>query len=209
MSQKKIKIIITDDHKLFRTGVRNCLEKRADIEIIGEAENGLQLLKLLEFVKPDIIFLNIQMPVMNGVDTLPIIREKYPDLKVIILSMHNDPEVVRKMIDLGANTYFTKEAGSDKIYEAILALSKQWFFISDTVRKSMEKKENSSKDGFSDKEIEILKEIQHSSSVEEIAKHVELSPLTVELILNKLKIKAGVENHTDLIDFAIKNITDR
>ncbi|MCZ2459814.1 MAG: response regulator transcription factor [Chitinophagales bacterium] len=204
MTKEKIRIIITDDHKLFRTGVRNCLEKRSDIEFIGEAENGLQLLKLLEFVKPDIIILNINMPVMNGADTMPIIREKYPDLKVIILSMHNDWAVIRKMIELGANAYLTKDVGSDEIYEAILTLSKQWFFINETVRKAMEARECSPKNGFSAREVEILKKVPYAISIKEIAEQVALSPRTVEAILKKLKMKADVENYTALIEFAKK-----
>src|SRR5665213_3215272 len=103
--EKKITIIHCDDHALFRSGVRTALLKYTDIELIDESGNGLELLKLLETTIPDIVILNVAMPVMDGIVTLPKIRERYPELKVIVLSMHNSPEVITKMMQLGANSY--------------------------------------------------------------------------------------------------------
>jgi DNA-binding NarL/FixJ family response regulator len=84
---EKIKVIITDDHALFRQGVRAALSYREDIEFLGEAENGMQLLNLLKFLKPDVI-LNIQMPIMDGIATLPEVKKILPDTKIIMLTMH-------------------------------------------------------------------------------------------------------------------------
>src|SRR5919202_3701002 len=114
-----IKVIITDDHALFRTGVKTSLANRKDIQMIGEAENGMQLLNLLKHIKPDIILLDIQMPIMDGLTTLPEVKKLYPDIKVIMLSMHNDPSMITKMMEIGANSYLTKDSDSEKIYEAI------------------------------------------------------------------------------------------
>jgi DNA-binding NarL/FixJ family response regulator len=136
MSDQAIKIIITDDHSLFRSGVIKCLAGKPGIEIIGEAENGLHLLKLLEHVQPDIILMGITMPVMNGEKAMPIVRKKYPALKVIILTMHNDYNMICRMVELGANAYLTKETGAEEIYNAILACHKNWFYINHTVRRA-------------------------------------------------------------------------
>lgn len=123
-----IKVIITDDHALFRTGVKTSLVGRKDIQMVAEAENGMQLLNLLKHIKPDVILLDIQMPIMDGLTTLPEIKKLYPDVKVIMLSMHNDPSMITKMIEIGANSYLTKDSDSEKIYEAIKTCYHQEFF---------------------------------------------------------------------------------
>ena len=135
--QSKIKIIVTDDHALFRRGVRTALDKWSDLEIIEEACNGQELLDLLETVIPDIVILNITMPVMNGIETLPIIREKYPDLKVIVLTMHNDSRMVTKMMSLGANTYLTKNSDSAKICEAIRCVHEYGYYYSEAIKEAL------------------------------------------------------------------------
>src|SRR5262245_18390788 len=132
-SDDEIKIILCDDHKLFRWGVRNALSRRKEIEIISEAENGQDLLDQLETLRPDLVIMGISMPVMDGIHTLPILRKKYPALKVIILSMHNDHSVICRAIELGANTYLTKEADSEEIYQAIIGCSKTWLYINERV----------------------------------------------------------------------------
>src|SRR5947208_16097991 len=107
-----IKVAIADDHALFRTGVKTSLNGRKDIQMVAEAENGMQLLNLLKHIKPDIILLDIQMPIMDGLTTLPEIKKLYPEIKVIMLSMHNDHSVISRMMEIGANSYLTKESDS-------------------------------------------------------------------------------------------------
>jgi DNA-binding NarL/FixJ family response regulator len=135
--QSKIKIIVTDDHALFRRGVRMALDKWSDLEIVGEATNGQELLDLLETVMPDIVILNITMPVMNGIETLPIIREKYPDLKVVVLTMHDNPRMVIKMMSLGANAYLTKNSDSAQICEAIRCVYEYGYHYSEAIKEAL------------------------------------------------------------------------
>jgi len=118
-SNTVIKVAIADDHTLFRTGVKTSLQARKDIQMVAEAENGMQLLNLLRHIKPDVVLLDIQMPVMDGLTALPEIKKLYPDIKVIMLSFLNDNSVISKMMEIGANSYITKESGADMIYEAI------------------------------------------------------------------------------------------
>src|SRR5215218_5103651 len=92
-----IKVAIADDHTLFRTGVKTSLSIRKDVQMVAEAENGMQLMNLLKHVKPDVILLDIQMPIMDGLTTLPEIKKLYPEMKVIMLSMNNDPSIITKM----------------------------------------------------------------------------------------------------------------
>ncbi len=133
----QIKVLITDDHSLFRIALKNALAKRPEIKIVGEAVNGQDLLNQLKAVQTDIIFLGIAMPVMDGLTVLPILRKQYPGVKVIMLTMHNDPGVICRAIELGANAYLTKDVDSESIYKAIDSCCRNWFYINDTVRNAI------------------------------------------------------------------------
>src|SRR6516225_3330427 len=134
---KVIKVVIADDHALFRAGVKTALSIKKDVELIAEADNGMQLLNLLKHVEPDVILLDIQMPIMDGITTLPEIRKLYPKIKVIILSMHNDHSMISKLMEIGANSYLTKNSDSETIYQAIKTCSQQEFFFNELTNKAL------------------------------------------------------------------------
>jgi len=136
-STRIIKVIIADDHGLFRQGVKMALSHKKDIVIVGEAENGMQLLHLLKHNLPDIILLDIQMPIMDGISTLSAIRKTYGDIKVIMLSMYNDHSMVTTLMETGANAYLTKTADSESIYEAIKTCYSKSFYFNDLTNISM------------------------------------------------------------------------
>src|SRR3979411_1239072 len=134
---KPIKVAIADDHALFRAGVKTALAARKDIEMIAEADNGMQLLNLLRHIEPDVILLDIQMPIMDGIQTLPEIRKLYHQEKVIILSMHNDHSMISKLMEIGANSYLTKNSDSETIYQAIKTCYEQEFFFNELTNKAL------------------------------------------------------------------------
>ena len=207
-----IKVAIADDHTLFRTGVKTSLSARKDIQMVAEAENGMQLLNLLKHIKPDVILLDIQMPIMDGLTTLPEIKKLYPDVKVIMLSMHNDHSMITRMMEIGANSYLTKESDSETIYQAIVTCYQQEFFFNDLTNKAllnglrMKKPEqmNAPDVHLTEKEITILKLMCEEKSTKEIADMVDLSPRTVEAIRDKLKTKTGVKSMAGLVMYAVK-----
>jgi len=209
-----IKVAIADDHTLFRAGVRTALSMKKDVELIAEADNGMQLLNLLKHIEPDVILLDIQMPIMDGMSTLPEIRKLYPDVKVIILSMHDDASVISKMMEIGANSYLTKNSDSESIYQAIITCYQQEFFFNDLTNKALlnglrtkrTAEQNLPQDvHLTDKEISILKLMCEEKSTKEIADIVDLSPRTVEAIRDKLKSKTGVKTMAGLVLYAVKN----
>src|SRR3982750_1074851 len=132
-----IKVAIADDHTLFRTGVKTSLSSRKDIQMVAEAENGMQLLNLLKHIKPDVVLLDIQMPIMDGLTTLPEIRKLYPDIKVIMLSMYNDHSMISRMMELGANSYLPKDSDSEMIYRAIRTCYESEFYFNDLTNKAL------------------------------------------------------------------------
>jgi DNA-binding NarL/FixJ family response regulator len=207
-----IKVAIADDHALFRTGVKTSLSGRKDIQMIAEAENGMQLLNLLKHIKPDVILLDIHMPIMDGYTTLPEIKKLYPEMKVIMLSMNNDASIITKMMEIGANSYLTKESDSETIYQAIRTCYEQEFFFNDLTNKALlnglrtkKPAEASTPDvHLTDKEVTILKLMCEEKSTKEIADIVDLSPRTVEAIRDKLKTKTGVKSMAGLVMYAVK-----
>lgn len=207
-----IKVAIADDHALFRTGVKTSLSSRKDIQMIAEAENGMQLMNLLKHIQPDVVLLDIHMPIMDGYTTLPEIKKLYPEIKVIMLSMNNDPSIITKMMEIGANSYLTKESDSETIYQAIRTCYEQEFFFNDLTNKALlnglrmkKPQEVATPDvQLSDKEITILKLMCEEKSTKEIADLVDLSPRTVEAIRDKLKTKTGVKSMAGLVMYAVK-----
>jgi len=207
-----IKVAIADDHALFRTGVKTSLTGHKDIQMIAEAENGMQLLNLLKHIKPDVILLDIHMPIMDGYTALPEIKKLYPDMKVIMLSMNNDPSIITRMMEIGANSYLTKESDSETIYHAIRTCYEQEFFFNDLTNKAllnglrMKKPAEAAAPevNLNDKEVTILKLMCEEKSTKEIADIVDLSPRTVEAIRDKLKTKTGVKSMAGLVMYAVK-----
>lgn len=208
-----INVAIADDHTLFRTGVKTSLSIRKDIQMVAEAENGMQLLNLLRHLQPDIILLDIQMPVMDGLATLPEIKKLYPGIKVIMLSMINDHTMITRMMEIGANSYLTKDSDSETIYQAIKTCHEDEFFFNDLTNKALLSglrmkrvpEPVEANVHLTDKEITILRLMCEEKSTREIADAVELSPRTVEAIRDKLKSKTGTKSMAGLVMYAVKS----
>jgi DNA-binding NarL/FixJ family response regulator len=186
---------------------------KSDVELIAEADNGMQLLNLLKHIQPDVILLDIQMPIMDGLATLPEIRKLYPGIKVIMLSMHNDHSIISRLMEIGANSYLTKNSDSETIYEAIRTCYEQEFFFNELTNKALltglrtrktEVQQNEEAQ-LSEKEVRILKLMCEERTTKEIADIVEISPRTVEAIRDKLKVKTGAKSMAGLVMYAIKN----
>ena len=118
-SGEVIKLIITDDHLLYRVAVQIALSSKKDIKVIAEAGDGSELLNLLKTQQPDVILLDVQMPVMDGIATLPKIKKLYPNIRVIMFSMIDDQSMITKLMELGANSYLIKTSDPEIIYKAI------------------------------------------------------------------------------------------
>jgi DNA-binding NarL/FixJ family response regulator len=210
-----INVAITDDHALFRQGVKTALGMKKDIKIMFEADNGMQLLNTLKHMQPDVILLDVSMPIMDGIATLPEVKKLYPHIKVIMLTMHDEHTMIAKLMEMGANSYLTKNSDSELIYEAIKTCHEQEFFFHALTNKALidglRMKRQAAEGPYSqdvklnDKEIMVLRLMCEEKSTKEIADIVDLSPRTVEAIRDKLKSKIGARSTAGLILYAVKN----
>lgn len=211
-----INIIIADDHVLYRAGVKTALLSKKDVKVIAEADNGAHLLALLKAIHPDVILLDIQMPIMDGIVTLAEVKKLYPEIKVIMLTMMDDHSMITKLMELGANSYLTKTSDSEIIYEAIKTCYEQEYYFNSLTNKALlnnlrqknpviPEKLMVEDARLSDKEITVLKLMCEEKSTREIAQAVELSPRTVEAIRDKLKTKTGSKSTAGLIMYAMKH----
>jgi DNA-binding NarL/FixJ family response regulator len=189
LEEKKIIVFHADDHELLRYGVKKSLERWPEIDIIKGISNGKELLKLLETEIPDVILLDFQMPVMDGRETLTRIKEKYPYLKVIILTMHNDEDTIKKMMRLGANSFVTLYEMSDKIAEAILCVHQFNYFYSEAIERAfLGPRPLFERIGreFTVKEQQLLDLLAENKTESQIADTMDISKRTVAALIEKL-----------------------
>lgn len=209
----KINIIITDDHTLFRKGMVALVSDFGFAGEIKEAGNGAELLALLAGANPlpDVILLDLKMPVMDGVEAHGKIKQLYPDVKVIILTMEDDEQYILHLISEGVNGYLLKNAEPDEVETAIVkVIEKGMYFpenITDIVMKNLAKKEKSEvvfNPGFTEREQEVLVLICKQYTAAEIADELKVSVRTAEGYRQKLLEKSGTKNTVGLIINALK-----
>lgn len=209
-----INYIIADDHAIFRQGLKLVLGDDPELNFSGEAENGIELMKLLEEVVPDVILLDLKMPVMDGFEATKQIRAKYPLVKVLILTMHDEEHMILHMLESGANGYLLKNADPEEIKLAIHTVAELNYYFNDFVSNTMLKKivhKNAAVPSFkpapdlNDREIKILQLICQEHTASEIGEKVFLSARTVEGIRAGIMEKVGVRNIAGLVMYAVKN----
>ena len=179
-----------------------------------EADNGEDLLKGLENISPDIILMDLKMPFMDGMEATKEVRKKYPEMKVLVVSMYEDDKFIIHLMEIGANGYLLKNAEPDEIRRAIYSVYENGYYFNDLVNKALLKKlvlKNNLKPSFNqnvdltEREMEVLKMICMEKTAAEIAKEIFLSPRSVEGIRQRLIEKIGVRNTAGLVMFAAKN----
>lgn len=213
-TERTIRVALADDHKIFRDGIKMALKDRDYIKILWEAEDGKDMMHKLRIKQPDVLLMDIRMPEIDGVNAIKLIRKEYEELKIIILSMYDDQEIITRMMEMGSNAYLTKTSDPDEIYQAILSVMNEDFYFNDLVNTAVLLKLQHKKTvrkfypnpiKFSDKEIRILKLISEDKTTDEISKEVFLSPRTIETIRQNMKSKVGVKTIAGLVMYAMRN----
>ncbi|MBP3594780.1 MAG: response regulator transcription factor [Lachnospiraceae bacterium] len=206
-----LKILIADDHSMIREGLKQLLELDGDIQVVGEAGNGEECLEVLKRVNPDVVLLDINMPVMNGLKMLEILRSsKYKNQKILILTIHNEVEYLMKAIDIGVEGYVLKDSDSSILKKAIYKVHAGEKYIDNSMVPLMnervaQEKEKAEEDKLTRREIEVLKLLAEGLFNKEIAYKLSISEKTVKNHVSNIFKKIGVFDRTQAAVYAIKN----
>jgi DNA-binding NarL/FixJ family response regulator len=198
-----IKVLLVDDHKLILSGIRRALEEVDDLEVVGEAETGSQVLPLIHQTSPDIVLLDLRLPDMSGLACLDSIRQRYSDVKIVVLSAFNDPEHIQAAFQRGAIAYILKSVNPVDLPSALRQALDETVFqgvlvIGDTVG------QNGDGLGLTEREISMLKALARGLSNQAISKEFWVTEQTVKFHLSNIYRKLGVANRTEAARFAFE-----
>jgi two-component system nitrate/nitrite response regulator NarL len=212
---KTTKILIVDDHEVVRDGLRNILTSLDNIAIAGEAGNGEDAVKMYSSLKPDLVIMDISMPGMNGIEATRVIKEKDPDARILILTMHDNQEYLNQIIRSGAKGFILKNTDKEELLDAVKTVASGDNFFSKDISKLIidnyirTAKETEKNDGFKEvpltkREIEILKLIASGYSNQEIANILYISYNTVDTHRKNIMHKLSIKNTAGLVRYAIE-----
>ena len=212
-----LKLAIADDHELFRKGFISMLSGVPDFEFVLEAANGQELLDKMATQSVDIVLMDLQMPVMDGMQATEILLEKYPDVKVIVVSMFDEDRFVIHMLEKGVHGYLLKDTSTDEVEKAIYRVAEEGFYYSDFVSRAMHRKmvnrsankqpnfSTTANVGLSNREQEVLRLLCDGLSTTEISDKLFISTRTVEGHRLRILEKTGTKNTAAAVAFAYKN----
>lgn len=203
-----IRILLVDDHKLIRVGLRNVLENQADMEIIGEAGDGEAALRLARELQPDVVVLDINMPEMNGVEATRKLARLDPAPRMLIVSVHKQDPIPTRLLEAGAAGYLTKDMAADEIVAAVRQVSAGRRYLSADVAREMALAQlggTSSLSTLSDREMEVLLLVATGMSLQDIAEKLHVSPKTVATYRYRLFEKLDVTNDVELARYALRH----
>jgi DNA-binding NarL/FixJ family response regulator len=191
-------VLLADDHVLFREGIAEIFDAQEGMRVVGEAENGLEAVAMVEREKPDVVLLDVEMPVMGAENAIEKILRASPSSKVLVLTMYDEPRLVRKLLDLGAHGYIVKNATREELVAAVRTVHR----VEDRVvlsvsRSTADRLEGSKKNALSAREFEILLLIARAMSNSEISSYLHISNGTVKRHLTNIYAKLGVSSRSD------------
>jgi two-component system response regulator NreC len=210
---KKLRILLADDHIVMRTGLRALLERQPNLEVVGESENGREAVELVASLRPDVVVMDVGMPVLNGIEATKTIVSKHPTTAVVILSMHADESYVMRALKAGARGYLLKDSAAIDLISAIHAVSQNKSFFSpkvsrilaeDYVRVLKQKGAVDSYDLLTSREREILQLLAEGKANKEVATALNISPYTVETHRSHILEKLNLHNPAELILYAVR-----
>jgi two-component system, NarL family, response regulator NreC len=210
---KRLRILLADDHIVMRTGLSALLERQPNLEVVGESENGRETVELTGSLEPDVVVMDVGMPILNGIEATKLIVADHPTTAVIILSMHSDESYVMRALKAGARGYLLKDSAPADLLSAIQAVSQNKSFFSpkvsrilaeDYVRVLKQKGAVDSYDLLTDREREILQLLAEGKANKEVATSLNISPYTVETHRKHILEKLNLHNPAELILYAVR-----
>jgi two-component system response regulator NreC len=210
---KKLRILLADDHIVMRTGLRALLERQPNLEVVGESENGRETVELAASLRPDVVVMDVGMPVLNGIEATQTIVTQCPTVAVVILSMHADESYVMRALKAGARGYLLKDSAAADLIGAIQAISQGKSFFSpkvsrilaeDYVRVLKQKGAVDTYDLLTSREREILQLLAEGKANKEVATALNISPYTVETHRSHILQKLNLHNSAELVLYAVR-----
>lgn len=207
----KTRIYLVDDHRLFRSGLRVILEATDDLHVLADLEDGNALLQACERMIPDVVLLDLEMPVMDGLDALKALKEKYPAVHVLLLTMHNKESLIHSCMEHGANGYLLKQASPEEVVQAIRQVVTTGYYFNNHVSRALlsglgrtlqPPGSFTGNVSLTPHELRVLKLICQELTTTEIAEQLHLSPRTVEGYRQKLLHKVNAKNTVGLVVYA-------
>ena len=209
----KIRVLLVDDHLVLRSGLALLLDGQEGLEVVGEADTGLAAMELAAALQPDLILLDVNMPGLNGLDALPSIRQQAPGAKILILTMHSEPEYLRRAIKMGASGYILKKAADTELLSAMQAVLQGGIYVHPSMTRDLltdffpEQKQDEEQDiweSLSPREQQVLRLVALGHTSAEIAGQLGLSDKTVETYRYRGMEKLGLKTRATLVRFALK-----
>lgn len=209
---KKTKVLIVDDHAVFRAGLRALLNLQPDLEVVGEAAEGQEALEKAQKLQPDVILMDISLPGIDGLEATAQMKKRHPKAKVLILTMHEDKRYLYPALKAGASGYVVKRAADTELIEAIRAARRGDAFlhpsmakvIVEDVRTGASKHEEAAAQELSDRESEVLTLIAQGQSYKEMAGLLAVSVKTVETYRERIKVKLGLTTRSEMVRYALE-----
>lgn len=207
--KNEIKIVLVDDHKLLRDGLRNIIEKKSNMHIIGEASDGREAIKIASKLMPDVIIMDVAMPGLNGIEAATQIVKNEPEIKIIGVSMHSGKQFIQGMFKAGAFGYLLKDGDADELIIAISTVIENKKYLSKDLNQDflteLKKGESIKKTLLSAREKEVLQLIAEGKSSKEIGEILFLSPKTIDVHRNNIMRKLDLFTISELTKYAIQN----
>jgi len=207
----KIDIVIAYDHQLFIDGIKSILAEEINISIIGEANNGLELIQLIDSgLKPQIILTDIRMPILDGITATRMLSKDHPKIYILALSMYDQSIDVIEMLEAGAKGYVTKNVEKKELVAAIHKLVKGEFYFSENLPKDIQawfdSEDNSKEKNLTRRETEILRLLAKGRTSAEMAYELKISKYTIDTHRKNIHKKLGIKSNTGLVNYALTNL---
>jgi two-component system response regulator NreC len=208
---KRIRILLADDHAVLRAGLRALLAAQADLEVVGEASDGREAIRLTQSLRPDVVVMDIGMPGVSGIDATALIKHDLPAAKVLILSMHDDRGYLRQVLRAGASGYVLKRAAATELLAAIRAAARGEVFLDPALAKALvdevvePKTAGSEIPALSDREREVLRLIAHGHTNQQVADRLCIGVKSVETYKARLMEKLGLKGRAELVRHALQH----